>query len=128
MTNDTKIQADIKQYEIDSMILEITGQNMEVQDALEQWSKEHQQMLMLFDENQAYRILNRRLLMALTIAEQTTAAIKTEALMFITPKTRSLIEKFETLNWQIKQTKIDSDMLNQGVEREQPKETPNPID
>lgn len=112
--NHNKIQEDIKQYEIASRILAIAGQNLTIEQALDEWETEHGAMLNLFDENQAYRIRNRKLLLALTLAEKALAAVENDAAMFITPKTRKTIEQFRELDRQIQAVKSGSVELNQN--------------
>jgi len=83
-----------KQKDTQDRLLEITGQTSDIDEALDQWVNERQTMSELFDENQAYEILNRRLIMALTLAEKAIQQTEADAQMLLKENTRHTIYKF----------------------------------
>lgn len=93
-----------KQRDTQDRILEITGETTDIEEALDQWMNERQTMAELFDENQAYEILNRRLLMAITLAEKAIAQAEADAQMFIKENTRHTIYKFREQVRQLQST------------------------
>ena len=82
--------------------------------AFAQWQEEREAMASMFDENQAYQILNRRLLLALKLAEKAITQTETDAVMFITPKARDEIEKFRGQVKAIENTIKQSEIMNNG--------------
>ena len=82
--------------------------------AFAQWQEEREAIKSLFDENQAFQILNRRLLLALKLAEKAISQTETEAGMFITPKARGTIEKFREQVRIIENTIKQSEIMHNG--------------
>lgn len=84
----------------------ISGQDLSIHDALDQWEIEHGAMLQLFDENQAYQILTRRLMMALAMADKFIEQVEAETGLFMPERTRKTIQKYREFKEQIENTKI----------------------
>lgn len=93
-----------KQKDTQDRLLEITGQTSDIDEALDQWVNERQTMSELFDENQAYEILNRRLIMALTLAEKAIQQTEADAQMLLKENTRHTIYKFREQVRQLQST------------------------
>jgi regulator of replication initiation timing len=82
------------QMAIDWRLYEITGHTSNIDEALDEFEAVQKAVGELFDENQALRILNRRMVLTLSFASQAMDIVERDAQMFITPKARSWIEKF----------------------------------
>lgn len=102
--------------DISERILEITGQNLSIQEALEQWEQEHSTMLRLFDENNAFKIYLRQAYQALLAAEKAVQAANNDSAMFVTPRTRAYIEKFRDLHEKVIHSKTATAEIIQGVD------------
>ena len=97
------------------LVHEMTGGASEsFEEAFQQWKNERKTMAELFDENQAYGLLNRRLLLALALAVKTITAADKDASMFVTDKTRALFEQFREKVTEIDNTIKLSKELNDG--------------
>ena len=79
---------------LQTRLLAITGHTSDLDEALDEFENVKQAVSELFDDNQALRILNRRMLLTLEFATKTVDIIEQDAAMFITPKARNWIEKF----------------------------------
>jgi hypothetical protein len=62
--------------------------------AFEQWKHEREALAELYNENEGLKILNRRLLLTLTLAEKAIDHAE-DAVIFISERGRSAIEKFK---------------------------------
>lgn len=86
------------EQQIRNKILDITGDLTELPDAFERWQLERETIAELFDENQAFCLLNKGLRKALGDAEKIVAMVERDAGMFIGRKTRDRIDEYrETL-------------------------------
>ena len=89
------------------------GNTSDPLEAFEQWEQEQQALAELFDENQAYNILNRRLWLALDVAFTVLALTEKDAGMFITEKTRKRIAEFRDQYNKLTDNKALSSELNE---------------
>jgi len=62
--------------------------------AFEQWQREREAMAELYNVGEGLKILNRRLLLVLTLAEKAISRTEKDAMMFITQPTRDAVQKF----------------------------------
>lgn len=104
---------DYRPKDIQERIAEITGESKSIQDALDQWKKERQAMLELFDENETYLTLNFRLRSAVTIAEKAISQAENDAGMFIKETTRHTIYKFRDLVKSLESTILQSQQIKE---------------
>ena len=73
----------------------MTGTDGTLEDAIEQWRNERVALAELFDENEAMKIIVRRVRVTLTLANQIVTKFNaTDGGLFIEPKLRRLIEQF----------------------------------
>lgn len=82
--------------------------------AFAQWQQEREGMAEIHDENTALKILNRRLLLALTLAEKAVTRSESDAAMFITQPGRDAIQKFREQVAAIRNSIAYSKELNHG--------------
>lgn len=109
-----------QQKDIQERIAEITGEAKSISDALDQWELERTTMSELFDENQAYEIINLKLRAAISLAEKAIEQCEHEAQMWVTQRTRATIAKFRELVKSIESTITHSRSIKeQNRERNQ---------
>jgi hypothetical protein len=82
--------------------------------AFAQWTREREAMAELYSENEGLKILNRRLLLTLTLAEKAVARSEKDAMMFITQAGRDTIQKFREQVKQIQNSIAYSKEINHG--------------
>lgn len=104
-----------EESQIEALSLLMTGVSGDPLEAFEQWEREREALAELYDENQAMKIINRRLRLCLILAEQAVKAAETEAGMFITEKTRGKVAAFLRQSGQLAETKAHGQMITEGV-------------
>lgn len=79
---------------VQARIAQITGAPGTIEEALDQWENERKAMKELFDENQAYELINHQIIMAVTLAEKAINQTEEDAGLLIKERTRTTIAKF----------------------------------
>jgi regulator of replication initiation timing len=80
--------------ELQERILSITGHTSDINEALDEMESMKTAVAELYDENQAYEILNRKLRLCLTLAESAVTTMQDEAGMFVSGKARNKADQF----------------------------------
>lgn len=100
--------------------IEFTGGSAaNLTEALDQWENEREVLAQLYDDNQAYNILNRRLRLALDAARDIVDRTEQDAAMFVTKKTRDQIELFRAQYNKLVDTNQLSNIINDGKKRKE---------
>ncbi len=82
--------------ELCRLAFDMTGGNTDdPTDAFTQWQEERDAMREMSNENEAMKILQRRFILALQLAEKAINAVEADASMFIKDTTRRTIAQFQ---------------------------------
>lgn len=86
--------------------------------AFAQWQEERDAMRIFFDQNEALKILNRRLQLTLTLAEKAIRQVEEDAGMFIKDGTRKSIAQFREQVQKLDTTKtLSQEIHNEQIDR-----------
>ena len=99
-------------YQQAARAIELTGGSVDtLAEALDQWEREREALSELFDEHQAWTIINRRLRLLMTLAVAIINTVEIDAAMFMTQKTRNKIAQFREQHQKAENAIVQSKLL-----------------